>query len=1155
MRIYFKFILFILFVICHYFTFAQNKTDSLEILFKYYTDKNIRTENTINVLKELYEEYKISSPDLAIEYATIALDISVEINDTTQTAYINRLIGDVYFNQKIYYLAMKSYYEALKIFDRINNDNEYALSLIDIAYTHYIEEISDEFAINYYLEAINIFEKIDNQIGLAKAYSMIALVYSRKKEYDKALDYLVKSLIISQRQNNKQLEAQSYFDIALIYKNQQKYSDAIGYLENSYLIYSNENLNTAKIFSEKAEIYNLLNENEKAIENLNYALKQYEFENDNINIADIYNSLAEVYFNQQDFSNAIYYAQKAMKISNDNYFLSPQEDAYFILSKVYAEIGEFDLAFRSFNYYSQIKDSLLSQKSADRYTDLQVSIKTLLNEKEKQILKSDKEIQELKNKKQKSVIYFFIVVILFLLILSVILYTLFRYKRKSEERLTQLAEASIEGIAFHDKGLILEANKKFLELIGYSRDEIFGKNIIELIAQDDRKKIQDNIYNFESTFYQITYLKKDGSDFLADVSSRPFTYKNKNIKVVSIRDISMQKIAEKKLTETEMKFTTLVETSPDGVVIINEQLNIDYASKTFYQLFEIEIISNVIGTKITDYIAEDYKAKIKVDINNMFLQKYGGISEYCALKPDKSIFFIECNGELLKNAENKIVGVFLIIRDITERKLTENALIESETRFKGLFDNAKDGIIIHDKNFKIIDVNPFVSQILEFSYQELLDFDFTTIVLDDFKQDLNIDKIVIEEKTIELEIFTKNKKQTFIQLSLSKLSFTNQELFLSIIRDITTQKQSEYQLKKSEEKYRTLAELLPATVCEIDLNGNFIFLNKNSYEMFGYLPNNKLINVFNHTIAQDHERIKMDMAKALQTDVNEGVEYTAIKADGTLFPIMIYSSVLKSNNQPVGFRAIVTDISARKKYEEELKYIAENLKISNATKDKMFSIIAHDLRGPIGNLKAMMELLLENPEEFEIEEITDILSSLKDSSVSTYDLLENLLNWAKSQQGLVEYIPDIHDIRSIIISSVLSQKPNSVNKKIKILNTVVDGIKVICDVNMIKTVLRNLISNAIKFTNENGLVEIAHQFDNENVIISVKDNGIGIEAKNLPKIFDENEYFTTYGTNREKGSGLGLKLCKEFIEKNHGKIWVESIFGEGATFYFSLKLY
>jgi len=1009
---------------------CQSKIDSLESLFNEYTNNEKKDGETISLIKLLYENYKISQPDIAIEYATIALEISVEIHDTLQTALLNRMIGDIYFNQKIYYLAMKSYYETLKIFDKLHNQNEYAYSLVDIANTHYMEEISYEFSINYYLEAINIFNKIDNQKGLAETYNLIALVYSQQENYKEATEYLFKSLKICEAQNCYELEAQAFIDLSEISKNQKKYKFALQYLDSAYTIYDNYKISKAIINSAKANIY-FLNENyAKAIEFYNKSLLEYKQLNDNINVAEIYNSLSNIYLQQQDYNLAIENAQTALKIADINYYLPAKQNSYFILSKIYTETEDLDLAFRSFNLYTEIKDSLFAMKNADRYTDLTVSIKTLSYENEKKILQSETQIQELKNKRQLYIIYFAVLAAISFLIISIVVYSRFSFKKKSEKRLIDLANASVEGIAIHDKGILVEVNNKFSELTGFKRDELIGKKISEFVANNDKSKFYETISQVENSFHEIIFLRKDQSNFLAEISSRSFIFKKINMKVVSVRDITEQKLAQKLIKETELKFKTLVETSPDGVVITDKLGNIEFASNTFLNLFEINKLDSILNKNITTLFAQTYAAKIKVDIENIIKGIYYGVSEYKAFKKSDLEFFVECNGEVLKDSENNINGVFLIIRDVTERKLMDNALINSEARFRSLFDNAKDGILIHTLDYQIIDTNPYAQKILEFEYNELININFKTLFTDQENNFIDIQKINKTSEIFEIEIFTKKKRKIFIQISLSKLTFVDNDFYMSIIRDIT---------------YKKIAE-------------------------------------------------------------------------------------------------------------ENLKNYANNLKQSNSTKDKMFSIIAHDLRGPIGNLKAMMELLLDNPQAFEQKEITEILTSLKDSSASTFELLENLLNWAKSQQGLVEFQADIYNFTDIVNSSINSLKANIINKNIKITNNLTDYILVTCDINMIKTVLRNLISNAIKFTKNNGEVIINYKLSEKNINIEIKDNGIGIKPENVTKLFNKTEYFSTYGTNNEKGSGLGLNLCKEFIEKNSGTIWVESIINEGTSFWFTLPL-
>jgi signal transduction histidine kinase len=242
-----------------------------------------------------------------------------------------------------------------------------------------------------------------------------------------------------------------------------------------------------------------------------------------------------------------------------------------------------------------------------------------------------------------------------------------------------------------------------------------------------------------------------------------------------------------------------------------------------------------------------------------------------------------------------------------------------------------------------------------------------------------------------------------------------------------------------------------------------------------------------------------------------------------------------------------------KRQEDNLRRIATKLQSTNATKDKIFSIISHDLRGPIGNLKSMIEFIAENQNEFDMAEIVDIMKNLKQSSSTTYELLENLLSWAKSQQNLLEYKPTIFNISEIIKNTVELSNQYAKNKLIGIQNYIEDNIDVIGDENMIKTVIRNLLSNSIKFTKSNGKIFVNGSIDDDFVIISIKDTGIGMNQDTAVKLFDDANFFTTYGTNNEKGTGLGLKLCKDFLSKNSGKIWVESEPNIGSTFYFTIR--
>ncbi len=231
----------------------------------------------------------------------------------------------------------------------------------------------------------------------------------------------------------------------------------------------------------------------------------------------------------------------------------------------------------------------------------------------------------------------------------------------------------------------------------------------------------------------------------------------------------------------------------------------------------------------------------------------------------------------------------------------------------------------------------------------------------------------------------------------------------------------------------------------------------------------------------------------------------------------------------------------------------EELKRVNETKDKFLSIIGHDLRNPIGAFKDVISQLADYPEMFSDELRTQILNELRVEAESTYFLLDNLLSWAKSQKSTIKFEPENVDLNATINNNILLNSRFSEGKNIKLIASLNGTKQVYADQNMVNLILRNLISNSVKFTPENGEVRIKTADYGEFVEVSVIDNGVGIAPDDIPRLFEKENHISTYGTNHEKGSGLGLLLCKEFVDKNGGRIWVDSKVGKGSTFSFTLR--
>ena len=245
--------------------------------------------------------------------------------------------------------------------------------------------------------------------------------------------------------------------------------------------------------------------------------------------------------------------------------------------------------------------------------------------------------------------------------------------------------------------------------------------------------------------------------------------------------------------------------------------------------------------------------------------------------------------------------------------------------------------------------------------------------------------------------------------------------------------------------------------------------------------------------------------------------------------------------------------SAIEKYEISEKKLLQN----NATKDKFFSIIAHDLKNPFNSMIGFSQLLTENFDNLKISEQKQYIKYIHQGIDGTHNLLDNLLIWARTQSDTIEYEPNNENLFLLTVGIIKLLKQSADKKSLNLINQIKDDIIVFADKNMIETVLRNLISNAIKFTKKDGEIVLTSRLvtnkDKQDFVeISVKDTGIGISSEILSKLFVISENTSTKGTNNETGTGLGLILSKEFIEKHGGEIWVESAKGEGSVFTFSI---
>ena len=329
-----------------------------------------------------------------------------------------------------------------------------------------------------------------------------------------------------------------------------------------------------------------------------------------------------------------------------------------------------------------------------------------------------------------------------------------------------------------------------------------------------------------------------------------------------------------------------------------------------------------------------------------------------------------------------------------------------------------------------------------------------------------------------------------------------------------------------------------------------LFFNENWHKMLGYQPEEIGSDIKGWEaliFPEDRERVFSELNAHLEgkTDNYESV-YRLKTKSGELKWVIDKGKVVEFNSNHQPYRAIGTiiDIDGQKKSEEAFRNL-------NITKDKLFSIIAHDLRGPIGAIMQISEMVSQN-DAMDEETMSTFLRSQKELTQSTFQLLDNLLSWATYNLEQIKYHPKNINLNNILEESLLNINYKTKEKGIDILKNYGQQItEVYADEEMIKIVVRNLLNNAIKFT-KTGTVTIAVTNAGNMVKVLIRDTGIGISKENIEKILSDDEYHTTRGTANEKGSGLGLKICKNFIHQNHGTFEIESIVGEGSAFSFTL---
>ncbi|MHA4893777.1 sensor histidine kinase [Pedobacter sp. PWIIR3] len=367
--------------------------------------------------------------------------------------------------------------------------------------------------------------------------------------------------------------------------------------------------------------------------------------------------------------------------------------------------------------------------------------------------------------------------------------------------------------------------------------------------------------------------------------------------------------------------------------------------------------------------------------------------------------------------------------------------------------------------------------------------------------------------------------------------------------DISTEIQQKKLLEASENKFRNIFDNAHAGIVYFDKNNFTLSANPKFLDLVQYsLEELRSMHITDLIVEDDWNREETIRNELLNGERESySMEKRYVRKDNTIVWVVSHVSGFKENkDSPYHFVAVVADISKRKSMEFQLKERNESM-------NKFISIISHDLRNPVGSIKSLAALMTEELSAGDMDSITEYVQLITSQADHTLNLLINLLDWSKSQVIFEKFQLEELELPHIIRETVDQVKLMAFNKSVKINIIVPDHLKVHAERNMLATVLRNLLTNAIKFSYENSEINLTAKTDLKNITISVEDHGKGMSEAIKDQLFDNGVSVSTPGTSNENGTGLGLLLSREIIELMGGKIWVESVENKGTTFYLTLR--
>jgi len=705
-------------------------------------------------------------------------------------------------------------------------------------------------------------------------------------------------------------------------------------------------------------------------------------------------------------------------------------------------------------------------------------------------------------------------------------------------------------------GNIQEISPSVSKYSDYTHTEIIGQPIEMFYANpEDRNSLLREIQEKgEALDFEIVLKGKNKHLTHASVNAHFIFDENGMVSGVegTLRDLTERKQAEEKIKMSLSSLQATLDSTTDGILVVNDQGKITNFNKQFKLIFKVPdgILESGDDASTLEFVLKS------IENTDQFISKVQYLHNHPEIDSFDTLEFLD--GRIIERyscpqkLDDKPIGRVWSFRDVTVRKKAEQQLHLMAHTLKSI----NESISITDTNNRILFVNAAFLKTYGYTEDELIGQDISMVRSSENDPEVvaNILDITVN-KGWQGELMNRKKDGTDfpIMLSTTIINDENGEVIgmVGVAIDISDRKKSEKLLRESEEKYRNLIETMPDGVYRSTHEGKFVELNNAMVKILGYDSKDELmaIDIKSELYFEPNDRESLVLnASSADLDV-----FPMKKKDGTAVWIEDHGWYVKDKNGKIIFHeGILRDVTERKLVEFQLHKYSEELQEMNATKDKFLSIIAHDLKTPFNSILGLSEILKNEIRNFDRDSIEQYISLIYSTSKNTYRLLENLLDWARMQQGKMPFNPRPLILRELVADIFEILNDGALKKQISLVNSIEEQLIIHADLNMIKTVIRNLVSNSIKFTSAKGKIEVSALGIDKFIQVNVIDNGTGIPKADIGKLFKIGTSYSHRGTENEVGNGLGLILCEEFISKHSGKIWVESEVGKGSEFKFTL---